>query len=316
MSDRPVPLTRYAWLSIAAALVTMGMKFLAWWLTDSVGLLSDALESGVNLVAACVALIVLHIAARPADAGHRFGHGKAEYFSSGIEGSLIVLAAASICWTAVDRLLHPVELESLGVGVAVSTAAALVNLAVAVVLGRAGRRRRSITLEADSKHLLTDVWTSAGVVVAIALVALTGWERLDPIIAIGVAINILWAGWGLLRRSTGGLMDEAVSPQDRHAIDEVLDRYRSADVDFHAIRTRQAGQRSFLTMHVLVPGAWSVQRGHDLAEQVEADLCSAVPGLACTVHVEPLEDPASFADLDLDRPVMPPSIEERRRRPS
>jgi cation diffusion facilitator family transporter len=314
MGDREVPLARYALLSIAAALVTMALKLAAWWLTGSVGLLSDALESGVNLAAALIALVVLVVAARPADDQHGFGHGKAEYFSSGAEGALILVAAGSIAWASVERLLDPRPLDDLGVGLAISVVAALVNLGAAVLIGRAGRARRSITLEADSKHLLTDVWTTGGVLVGVGLVAVTGWDRLDPVVGLAVAVNICWTGVRLLRRSAGGLMDEALPEAERARIDEVLARHASPEVQFHAVRTRQAGQRSFASLHVLVPGAWSVQAGHDLVERVEADLRAAVPGLTCLTHVEPLEDPASFADLDLDRQVLPPSVDEGRTR--
>jgi cation diffusion facilitator family transporter len=306
MAGRP-SLTRYAWLSVAAALITMGMKALAYALTGSVGLLSDALESTVNLVAALVALVALRVAGRPPDERHAYGHAKAEYFSAAIEGGMILVAAGTIVYAAVQRLVRPVELERVGIGLAVSMAAALVNLAVAVVLLRAGRRHRSITLEADGRHLMTDVWTSAGVVVAVGAVALTGWLRLDPVIAIAVAANIMVAGWSLVRRSALGLMDAAVPAEERAAIDAVLASYSGPSVQFHAVRTRQAGPRSFLSFHLLVPGAWSVQQAHDLAERVEADLHRVLPGLTIEAHVEPLEDPRSFADEDLDRAPVPPS---------
>lgn len=303
-------LTKYAWLSIAAALATMAMKGTAAWLTGSVAILSDALESGINLVAAVVALVALSIAARPADRSHEFGHTKAEYFSAAIEGAMIIVAAVLIAREAILGLLHPTELEDLGIGLVVTVAASLVNLAVSIVLRRAGSKHRSITLEADSRHLLTDVWTSAGVVIGVALVALTGWDRLDPLVALAVAANIVYAGVQLIRRSGNALMDASLSRAEHAAIDQVLDRYRSFDVQFHALRTRQAGRRSFASMHMLVPGAWTVQRAHDVAERIEDDLAEAVPGLNTTVHVEPLEDPASFADLDLDRAQLPPSSRE------
>jgi len=307
MSDADRPLTRFAWLSIGAALTTMAAKAVAYLLTGSVGLLSDALESSVNLVAAVVALVTLRIAARPPDAQHEYGHAKAEYFSAGVEGTMIVVAALAIAVAAVDRLIHPVTLERLGVGLAVSSAAALVNLVVSVTLTRAGRRYRSITLEADGKHLMTDVWTSGGVLVAVGLVAVTGWEPLDPIIALVVAANIVVAGWLLLRRSAAGLMDVTLPEADRRAIDEVLARHAGPNVGFHALRTRQAGRRSFMSVHVLVPGTWSVQQAHDVVEAVEADLRAAVPDLTVVCHLEPLEDPRSFADEGLDRSPVPPS---------
>lgn len=300
-------LTRYAWLSIAAALATIAIKSVAYLLTSSVGLLSDALESTVNLVAAVGALVALHVAARPADESHSFGHAKAEYFSAGAEGLMILAAATTIIWAAVDRFRNPVEITDVGLGLAVSVVASLVNLAVSVVLTRAGRRHRSITLEADGRHLMTDVWTSAGVVVAVAAVAVTGWQPLDPLIAVAVALNIVVAGVVLLRRSTAGLMDASIEPQELAAVEAVLEAHTGADVQFHGLRTRRAGRRSFVTFHVLVPGAWSVQRAHDVVEEVEADLRSALPGINVTGHVEPLEDPRSFADTDLDPTSVPPS---------
>jgi cation diffusion facilitator family transporter len=300
-------LTRFAWLSIAAALTTMGLKAVAFLVTGSVGLLSDALESSVNLVAAVVALVVLTIASRPPDEEHAYGHDKAEYFSAGVEGTMIVLAALSIAYAAINRLLNPVELERLGVGLVISIVAALVNLAVAIVLLRAGRAHRSITLEADGKHLMTDVWTSAGVVIGVAAVAVTGWDPLDPIIALLVAVNIVFSGSRLVRRSVRGLMDVSIPTDQVAVVRRILEEYRSPDVQFHALRTRRAGRRSFVAVHVLVPGAWSVKQGHDLVERLEADVRAALPGITIDTHLEPLEDPASFADLGLDRSPLPPS---------
>jgi cation diffusion facilitator family transporter len=298
---RNVPLTRFGWLAVAAAVVTIALKTLAWALTGSVGLLSDALESVVNLVAAVLALVALRWAAKPPDEEHAYGHAKAEYVSAGVEGAAILLAALSIGWAAVDRLLDPVPLDAVGVGLGVAVGASLVNLAVGGVLLRAGRRRRSIALEADGRHLLTDVWTSLGVVAGVAAVALTGWGWLDPVIALAVAANILVTGAGLVRRSTGGLMDRRLPAAECEAIEEVLNRARDDSVHFHALRTRRAGRLSFLSVHVLVPGAWTVQRGHDLLEQLEAELRAAVPQLVVFTHLEPLEDPSSFADTVLDR---------------
>ena len=289
-------------LSVAAGVVTIGLKTLAWRLTGSTGLLSDALESVVNLVAALVALLVVRWATLPPDEQHMYGHEKAEYFSAGVEGGLIIVAAISIGWVAIRRLLHPVPLEDVSVGLAVSAVASLVNLLVGVVLVRAGRRRRSITVEADGRHLLTDVWTSVGVIVGVALVALTGWERLDPLIALAVAANIVVTGVSLIRRSTGGLMDRALSAPEQAALDAALRPYRRQGVVFHAIRTRQAGRRSFVSMHVLVPGHWTVHRGHELVEQVEADVRVALPHSSILTHIEPIEDNASFEDTALDRP--------------
>lgn len=296
MNDAPAPdLSRWALLSIAVALATIGLKTGAWMLTGSVGLLSDAAESVVNLVAAVVAFIALKIAARPADDGHNFGHAKSEYFAAVIEGVMIVVAAGVIIAAAVERLLHPRDLESIGVGLLISVVAAVLNGVVAVFLMRAGRTHRSITLEADGKHLMTDVWTTAGVIVGVGLVALTGWLPLDSLVAIAVAINIIVVGGRLVRRSTAGLMDAALGDDDVSAIGAVLDRFRAADgIDFHDVRTRESGRLRFAQLHMLVPGQWSVQRGHDVVEQVETALRDAVPDLIVTVHLEPIEDPRAY----------------------
>ena len=302
-------LTRFAWLSISAALATMGLKTVAYLLTGSVGLLSDAIESTVNLVGGLMALAMLTIAARPADEDHAFGHAKAEYFSSGVEGSLILIAAVSIGVTAIRRLLDPQPLEQVGLGLAVSVAASLVNLGVAAALLRVGRRRRSITLEANAQHLLTDVWTSAGVLVGVGAAALTGWDRLDPLVALAVAANIVWTGFTIVRRSALGLMDTALPAEQLSQARAVLAAYGRDGVQFHALRTRQAGARSFVSMHVLVPGRWTVQHGHDLLERIESDLRSALPNVTVFTHLEPLEDPVSLEDQELERPALrrPPS---------
>lgn len=297
----PASLARYAWLSIAAAVTTIGLKTAAWWTTGSIGLLSDAIESLVNLAAALVALWALKLAERPPDEEHAYGYSKAEYFSSGFEGGLIFLAAVAIVWTAIPRLMAPQPLEHVGIGLAISVIAALVNLGVALVLRRAGERHTSITLEADAHHLMTDVWTSAGVVAGVAAVALTGWQRLDPIIAIAVALNILWTGFRLVRRSALGLLDRAVPVPSRDAIHAVFARYEARGIAFHALRTRQAAGRSFASVHVLVPGAWTVQQGHDLVEELEEDIRAAVPGTSVITHLEPLEDPKAQDDVGLDR---------------
>jgi len=295
-------LQRYAWLSIAAALVTILLKGLAWRLTDSVGLLSDAIESFVNLAGALMALGMLTLAALPADDGHAHGHTKAEYFSSAFEGFLILVAAVWIAVEAIGRLLdpRPVQLGAIGLGVA--ALATIVNFLTARILLRVGRESRSITLEADARHLFTDVWTSVGVIVGVALVWATAWLWLDPTIALLVAANILWTGWHLMRRSAAGLMDASLPPSELARIEGVLDNYREQGLNFHALRTRQAGTRAFVTLHVLVPGAWTVQQGHDWSERIEADLREAVPGAHVTTHVEPDEDPASHLDQELDRP--------------
>jgi len=294
-------LTRFAWLSIGAAVLTIGLKTFAYWLTGSVGLLSDALESLVNLVAAIMALAMLTVAARPADEIHAFGYGKAEYLSSGLEGALILLAAASIVGTAIPRLLQPQPLEHIGIGLAVSVVASAINFWVARVLLDGGRKYRSITLEADARHLMTDVWTSAGVVVGVGAVAATGWLRLDPIIALIVAVNILRTGWQLLSRSVQGLLDAALPAGEQDAINQVLKKYESRGIQYHALRTRQAGTRAFISLHVLVPGDWTVQRGHDLLEQLERDIRAAIPGAQLFTHLEPQGDPAAWEDVGLDR---------------
>jgi cation diffusion facilitator family transporter len=294
-------LTRYAWLSIAAAVATIALKTAAWLITGSVGLLSDAAESFVNLIGAIMALAMLTIAARPEDEDHSYGHGKAEYFSSGLEGGLILIAALSIGATAIPRLISPQPLEQVGVGLVVSASASVINLAVALVLLRVGRRRHSITLEASSHHLLTDVWTSVGVIVGVGAVALTGWNWLDPIVALLVAANIVFTGVKIVRRSVFGLMDAALSPEDQQTIRAVLDRHARERVQFHALRTRQSGSRRFVSVHVLVPGDWTVQRGHDLLEEIEDDLRAALPNSTAFTHLESIDDPASWKDVGLER---------------
>jgi cation diffusion facilitator family transporter len=290
-------LKRFLYLSIAAALVTIAMKTAAWLMTGSVGLLSDALESGVNLAAAVVALVMITIAEKPADEEHAFGHDKAEYFSSAIEGGLIVLAAASIAWTAIPRLLHPRPIENLGAGLVVSAAATLINLAVARVLLAAGRRHGSITLEADGRHLMTDVWTTAGVLAGIMLVRATGWLPLDPLVALAVAANIVVSGLLLMRRSALGLLDTAIAPGKRAALNELLAARGAKGVEFHAVLTRQAGRRSFVALHVLVPAEWTVRQGHEYLEEIEREIRDRVGG-ATTVftHLEPLGDPSAMDD--------------------
>ncbi|HET8540474.1 MAG TPA: cation diffusion facilitator family transporter [Anaeromyxobacter sp.] len=304
MQDRPA-LARFAALSIAAAVATIGLKVAAWRLTGSVGLLSDALESGVNLAAAVMTLAMLAVAARPPNEAHAFGYGKAEYVSSGAEGALIIVAAAGIAWAAVGRLIHPQPVERVGFGLALSVGASLVNLSVGRVLISAGRRHHSIALEADGRHLMTDVWTSAGVVLGIGAVAATGWVRLDPIIAIAVAVQIVWSGVRLIRRSWLGLLDRAIPESELAALRGVLERYSAAEgIRFHAVWTRQSGARRFVSMHVLVPGAWSVSRGHALLERIEEDVSAALPNAHVFTHLEAVEDPSSFADQHLDR-VLP-----------
>jgi cation diffusion facilitator family transporter len=294
-------LKRYAWLSIAAAVVTIVLKTAAYLFTGSIGLLSDAMESGVNLVGALMALAMLTVAARPADEDHTYGHGKAEYFSSGVEGTLILIAALSIAVAATERFISPKPLEQLGLGLGISVGASLVNLGVALVLMKAGRRFRSITLEANSRHLMTDVWTSGGVLLGVGAVAVTGWERLDPAVALLVAANIVWTGVGIVRRSVFGLMDTALPTDEQESLRKVLDPFLGKGVQFHALRSRQAGARRFVSMHVLVPGSWTVNEGHQFLEQIEADVRKALPGVTVFTHLESLDDPASWDDVDLDR---------------
>jgi cation diffusion facilitator family transporter len=293
--------SKFAVLSIAAALATIALKTLAWWITDSVGLLSDAIEGTINLVGATVALAMISVAARPPDEDHAFGYTKAEYFASGLEGTLILIAAIAIGIAAVDRLITPRALEHVGGGLAVSAAASLINYTVAQRLYQAGHHYRSIALEADARHLMTDVWTSAGVIAGVAGAWLTGWQRLDPLIALAVAAHILWAGYRLMQRSIHGLLDRALPDEKMEALKDVLARHRSRGIDFHALRTRQAGARSFVTLHVLVPADWTVARGHDLAHVVEEDIRTALPDAAVMTHVEPLGHPESYQDADLDR---------------
>lgn len=298
--NRP-SLARFAWLSIAAAVLTIGLKMAAYWLTGSVGLLSDALESVVNLVAAVLALTLLHVAARPPDDDHAYGHTKAEYFASAVEGMLILFAAGSIAWAAWGRLFDPQPIESPGIGLGVSVVASAINLAVSRVLASAGKRYHSITLEADAHHLMTDVWTSVGVVVAIALVAVTGWNVLDPVIALVVAANIVWTGVQLVRRSTSGLMDEALPPGERQKVEEILASYADQGVAYHALLTRQAAAQRFVSVHVLVPDFWTVQHGHAVIEQIERNIRHALPNTNVLTHLEPRDDPSSLADIDLYR---------------
>jgi cation diffusion facilitator family transporter len=295
-------LERYAQLSILAALATIVLKGLAWWLTDSVGLLSDALESFVNLAAALMAFSMLRLAASPPDKDYPYGFSKAEYLAAGIEGALIVLAAAGILYTALPRLVEPLPLEAPGLGLTLSVVASVINLVVGRVLIGAGSEHQSITLEADGKHLMTDVWTSVGVIAGVALVWLTGWLRLDPLIALAVAAHIVWTGVGLVRRSVAGLLDAAISPAEQEELNKLFTEYsRRHGVSFHAVRTRQAGARRFISFHFLVPDTWTVAQAHQLSEEIEARMRAMVPNAAVFTHIEPISDPASYDDQDLDR---------------
>ena len=287
----PPRLAKFAWLSIAAAVLTIGLKSGAYLLTGSVGLLSDAAESGVNLIAAVVALVALHVAARPADDNHNFGHGKAEYFSAGIEGLMIFVAAGFILVSSVQRFLHPAALESVGLGLAISTVATAVNGAVGMLLLRAGATHRSVTLTADGKHLLTDVWTSFGVIIGVLLVGLTGWQRLDPIVAAIVGVNILVTGFRLVSQSVTSLLDAAMPTEDLARVTAVLDRMRTADLDFADLRTRESGRHRFVSLTVLVPATWTVERGHALADDVELAISKDLPDTDVQTHLEPQRAP-------------------------
>ena len=294
----------YTLLSVGAAVATIALKVEAWRRTGSVGLLSDALESGINLVAALCAFWALTMTERPADREHPFGHFKAEYFSSGLESALIVVAALAIIQAAVGRLLQPQPLEQVGVGLALSLVATAINGAVALLLLRGARRFDSITLRADAHHLLTDVWTSLGVVVAVGLVQLTGWTILDPLIAIGVAVNIAITGGMLLRETASGLLDRALPEEDQKRLEALLAGHAAEGIAFHAVRTRVAGSRRFVSFHVLVPGEWSVQAGHDLCERIERQIAAALPRSHVFTHLEPIEDPVAWDDdgFHWDRP--------------
>ncbi len=301
--SQPRDLSRFAYLSIAAAVATIALKSGAWWLTGSVGLLSDAAESIVNLVAAFVALIALKVAVRPPDDDHNFGHHKAEYFSAAIEGVMIFIAAAAILITSVERFLNPKPIENVGIGLAVSAIASVINGVVAWVLIKNGRRYRSLTLTADGKHLLTDVWTSVGVVAGVVLVWLTGWDRLDPIIAFLVGINIIVTGWKLVTESSSGLMDRTLPEDENAVIVGILQRYSAADVTFHGLRTRASGAHRFVTFDMLVPGKWSITKAHDLVEEVEQAIRAQLPEIEIRSHLEPREDPRAYDDHPVEIPI-------------
>jgi cation diffusion facilitator family transporter len=297
-----LPLERYAWISVAAALVTIVLKTAAWYITGSVGLLSDALESLINLAAALLTLFMLRLAAAPPDEAHPYGRFKAEYFSSGIEGALIVFAAVSIAFAALPRLASPAPIEAPLLGIALSAAATAINLGAGLLLIMAGRRQHSIALEADGHHLMTDVWTSAGVIAGVGLVAATGWLILDPLIALAVAFHIIWTGAVLMRLSFIGLLDAAIPEAERAEIEKIFAEYRRRyGVEFHALLTRQAGARRFISFHLLVPDAWPVDRAHQLSEEIEERVRSLVPNAITLSHIEPISQPASYDDIKLER---------------
>ena len=302
MAPSSPSLKKFLYLSIAAAVVTIGLKSSAYLLTGSVGLLSDALESGINLIAAVVALSMITLAERPADEEHSYGHSKAEYFSSGVEGGLIVFAAASIVWIAVPRLIHPQALENINIGLLISVGGSLINLGVARVLLVAGRNNNSITLKADGMHLMTDVWTSAGVLIGITLVKITGLMVLDPLVALAVAANIVWTGYRLMHSSALGLLDTAIPQEERDQLKILLEKYRSQDIQYHSLLTRQSGQRKFIALHILVPGTWTVQQGHNALEKIESDIRNLFQGpVTVFTHLEPIKDPLSMEDIGIER---------------
>lgn len=294
-------LTKFAWLSVGAAIATIIIKTYAYLLTGSVGLLSDAVESLVNLFGAFMALGMLTIAARPADDDHTYGHGKAEYFSSGVEGMLILIAAISIGVTAIDRLINPKPLEQMGLGLMISVGASVINFGTAFILKRAGKKYNSITLEANSQHLMTDVWTSGGVLLGVGAVLVTGWIQLDAIVAILVALNIVWSGIGIVRKSVEGLMDISLPKEEQKQVEKILQSYTTNEISFHALRTRQAGSRRFVSVHVIVPGGWTVHDGHQLLEKIENDIRNAVENATVFTHLESSDDPSSWDDVALDR---------------
>jgi cation diffusion facilitator family transporter len=300
--ELPASLTRFAWLSVAAALATIALKTLAWRVTGSVGLLSDALESLINLAAALLAVSMLRLAAAPPDAEHPYGRFKAEYVASGIEGALIVFAAISIIYSALPRLAAPQPIEAPLLGIALSAIATAINLAVGLALIAAGRRHHSIALEADGRHLMTDVWTSAGVIAGVALVAGTGWNMLDPLIAIAVAVHIVYTGAILVRRSFAGLLDVAIPEAEQAVVEKIFAEYRQRyGVDFHALRTRQAGSRRFISFHLLVPDDWTVEHAHRLSEEIEERIRELVSNAIFLTHIEPISQPASYDDIKLER---------------
>lgn len=302
MQMKKVPLQRFLYLSIGAAIVTILLKSYAYYITGSVGFMSDALESFVNLFAAIFAVVMLNVSQKPADTKHMYGHSKAEYFSSAAEGALIIIAAFSIIRSALPRIFYPVSIENVDLGLLLSFIASMVNLGVGATLIFNGKKRKSLILEADGRHLLTDVWTSAGVIVGIAIVRFTGWYIVDPIIALFVALNIMYTGYRLLKRSARGLMDGTIPEEDLNKITSYLDSLKSHQVEYHSLMTRTAGQRKFIFFHLLVPGNWSVKRGHDCADKIEEHIINMFDEpVTVDTHLEPVEDPSSMIDIGIDR---------------
>lgn len=292
---------RVIWLSIGASIVTLILKFGAYFLTGSVGLLSDAAESLINFTTAVIALVALTVASRPADADHAYGHEKAEYFSSGVEGTLILVAAVGIVWAAFERFLHPTDLKNLDLGIGVALLASAINFGVARILLKAARDHDSITLEADAKHLLTDVWTSVSVVVALVIVNVTHWQILDSLAAALIALNIVWAGIDLLKRSMQGLMDYTLPAEELAKIETILRAHQEEFSSYHALRTRKSGSQRFIDLHLLVPGEISVKAAHDLCEAIEAEMRAVLGHASITVHVEPAEDAAAWETMENSR---------------
>lgn len=294
-------LTKFAWLSIGTAIATITLKAIAYFLTGSVGLLSDALESLVNLAAAIIALITLKIAEQPPDDEHLYGHTKAEYFASILEGLFIFIAAIVIILSAIDRIIHPKIIEQAFLGLGISIIASIINYVVALKLLKVGKKHHSITLEADGHHLMADVITSIGVIIAIFLVAITGWQILDPIVAILVAINIIFTGFKLIKRSVLGLLDTSISRGELNIIKSVFNKYERKGLEFHGLRTRQSAQRRFVSFHVLTPGNWSVKKGHDILEDIEKEIRDSIEKVTVSTHLEPVEDPRSLEDISIER---------------
>lgn len=289
-AGKPKTTSFYAFLSIGAAVSTIVLKFGAYKITGSIGLLSDALESFVNLAAALATLGAVTFASKPADAKYSFGYSKAEYLSSALEGLMILVTAIGICAVAADRIIHPQSIEQAGWGIVISAIAALINGRVAIALIRAGKRLRSIALKSDGRHLLTDVWTSGGIILGLIAANLTGWQILDPIVAILVAVNILKEGWHILQETTAGLLDAALPKKEQMIITKVLRRYQNTGVHFQRLKTRLAGSQRFVSVNILVPGSWSVEQGHYFCDVIEIAIANALPGTHTTTHLEPLRD--------------------------
>ncbi|MDP4014143.1 MAG: cation diffusion facilitator family transporter [Candidatus Nanopelagicales bacterium] len=290
-------LSKFALMSLLVGFAVLLLKLGAWWVTDSVGLLSDALESTVNIAAAAVALVALRTASRPPDAHHQFGHGKAEYLSALTEGVVIAVAATTIVISGIYRLANPQDVREIGIGLLIAVLASVLNAATAFVLLRAGKSHGSLALVADARHLMTDVLTTAGVLIAVLLVGLTGWQILDPLVALAVAVNILFVGFRLVKRSTSGLMDSALPEDDLDVIRGIVNGFRGPDVVIHGLQTRQSGRQRFISMHVLVPGAHTVSAGHDICENLEDMLRNALPSTTVQTHLEPIEDPRAWRDV-------------------